>query len=416
MQASNHSISIMVIQISFCLLLFTAIRHYTRKSLLPAEAWILIAGVVYGAAGRYTEAKWLPFISLSPEVVFFILLPLLIFASGRLIHTDILKLEAVPIGFYAVVGVIATAFIIAWPMAYILDIPVLHGLLLGSAVAATDPVAVGSIFQRFKMPEKLALIVEGESLFNDGTTVVLFHLVSSLTLTGVAFSLSHTGLSFVWSIAGAFLLGMGMGWVVARILKTWHDHHTFVPVTLTLILALCTFLVAEDVFHVSGVVAVLMAAIVFVRKHHLRGEDEKVSEHAKLFGSLWDYISVLANSFLFFALGVETGAHTFNVTLLSVFSAIFVMLVSRSLVIYLGGGALRLFGRRLPLAWQNILNVGGLRGAVSAALILMIPHDYPYRETFLCLAFAMISFSLIFQPVVMQAYLKKTDLPENESS
>lgn len=59
--------------------------------------------------------------------------------------------------------------------------------------------------------------------------------------------------------------------------------------------------------------------------------------------------------------------------------------------------------------------LGGLRGAVSAALILMIPHDYPYRETFLCLAFAMISFSLIFQPVVMQAYLKKTDLPENES-
>lgn len=365
MQESNHSITIMVIQVSLCLLLFTAIRHYTRKSLLPAEAWILIAGALYGAASRYTEAKWLPFISLTPDVVFFILLPLLIFASGRLIDTDILKFEAVPIGLYAIVGVIATAFIIALPMAYVLDIPVLHGLLLGSAVAATGPVAVGSIFQRFKMPEKLALIVEGESLFNDGTTVVLFHLISSLTLTGAAFSLSHTGLNFAWSIAGAFLLGMGLGWIVAKLLETWHDHHTFVPVTLTLILALTTFLLAEDFFHVSGVVTVLMAAIVFVRKHHLRGEDEKVSEHAKLFGSLWDYISLLANSFLFFALGVETGAHPFNVTLLSIFAAIFVMLASRSLVIYLGGLLLRLFGHGLPLAWQNILNVGGAsRGSV----------------------------------------------------
>jgi len=414
MEENSHSIIIIITQLSLCLFLFTAIRHYSRKSLLPSEAWILISGVIYGIASRFTDVKWIPDISMTPDVVFFLFLPLLIFASGRLINTDILKFEAVPIGLYAVVGVISTAFIIALPISLVLDIPLLHGLLLGSAVAATDPVAVGSIFQRFKMPEKLALIVEGESLFNDGTTVVLFHLISSLVLTSAAFSVTHTGLSFIWSVAGAFLLGMGMGWAVAWLLETWHDHHTFVPVTLTLILALSTFLLAEDFFHVSGVVTVLMAAIVFVRKHHLRGEDERGSENAKLFGTIWDYISVLANSFLFFALGVETGAHSFNVTMISVFVAILVMITSRSLVVYIGGFILRLFGHPLPFTWQNILNLGGLRGAVSAALILMIPHDYPYRETFLCLAFAMISFSLILQPVLMQAYLKKAVLPENE--
>jgi monovalent cation:H+ antiporter, CPA1 family len=144
---------------------------------------------------------------------------LIIFSSGRLINTDILKFETVPISFYAVIGVILTVFIIAYPLAYVLDNPLLHSLLLGSALPATDPVAVRSIFQRFKMPEKLALIVEDESLFNDGTTVVLFHLISSLVLIGATFSLAETGASFVWPIAGAFILGMGTGSAMAWLLE-----------------------------------------------------------------------------------------------------------------------------------------------------------------------------------------------------
>jgi monovalent cation:H+ antiporter, CPA1 family len=414
MQENSHSITIVIIQLSLCLLLFTIIRHYARKSILPAEAWILLSGVLYGITSRYTDVQWIPTINLAPEIVFFLFLPLLIFASGRLVNTSILKFEAVPIGFYAVFGVISSAFIIAVPIAYTLGIPVMHGLILGSALAATDPVAIGSIFQRFKMPEKLSLIVEGESLFNDGTTVVLFHLISSLVLTHSTFSLVQTGLSFVWSIAGAFILGMGLGWIMATLLKVWHDHHIFVPVTLTFVLALTVFLLAEEFFHVSGVVAVLLAAIIFVQKHHLRGKDEGKNENAKLFGTIWDYISVLANSFLFFALGTETGAHPFNVTLVSVIVAIFVMLTSRSLVIYFGAFILRLMKHPLPFSWQNVLNFGGLRGAVSAALILMVPHDYVYREAFLCLAFAMIFFTLVFQPLLMQVYLKKALLPENE--
>ena len=333
---------------------------------------------------------------------------------GRLIRIDILKMEAVPIAFYAVIGVIATAFLIGLPMAYVLNIPILHGLLLGSAVAATDPVAVGSIFQRIKIPEKLGLIVEGESLFNDGTTVVLFHLIFGLVLSGAVFSLANTGLNFAWSIAGAFILGWGLGWIAAKLLEIWHEHHIFFPITITIILAFSTYILAEDIFHVSGVVAVLLAAIIFAKKQHLRAEDERKVENARLFGSFWNYISIIANSFLFFALGAETGAHSFSVTLLSVVAAILIMLASRCLVIYPGALILRLFGHGLPMTWQNILNIGGLRGAISAALILMIPHNYPYREPFLCLAFAMISFSLIIQPLLLQNYLNRVDLTEKK--
>lgn len=410
MPESIPDITSIVIQICLLLLLFTAIREYSKKSLLPAEAWILISGIAYGMVGRYADVPWLPPVRLNPEIVFILLLPLLIFSSGRLIRINILKMEAVPIGFYAVFGVIATAFLIGLPMAYVLNIPLLHGLLLGSAVAATDPVAVGSIFQQIKIPEKLGLIIEGESLFNDGTTVVLFHLVSGLVISGVAFSLAETSVNFVWSIAGAFILGWGMGWIAAKLLEVWHEHHIFFPITITIILAYSTFLLAEDIFHVSGVVAVLLAAIIFARKQHLREEDEQKLENARLFGSFWSYISTITNSFLFFALGSETGAHPFSVTLLSVVAAILIMLVSRGLVIYPGALLLRLVGHGLPMTWQNILNIGGLRGAVSAALILMIPHDYPHREPFLCLAFAMIAFSLIVQPLVLQSYLKRVKL------
>ena len=103
-----------------------------------------------------------------------------------------------------------------------------------------------------------------------------------------------------------------MGWIAAKLLEIWHEHHIFFPITITIILAYSTFLLAEDIFHVSGVVAVLLAAITFAGKQHLREEDEQKIENARLFGSFWNYISTIANSFLFFALGSETGAHPFK--------------------------------------------------------------------------------------------------------
>lgn len=178
---------------------------------------------------------------------------------------------------------------------------------------------------------------------------------------------------------------------------------------MTIVLALFAYVLAEHFLHISGVITVLIASITFVRNHCQCGS-EKGHEDAKTFNSFWEYIAILANGFLFFVLGAQTGSHVFGLTFSAVVLSILVLWASRSIVIYTGGGLLKLLDHKLPLSWLHVLNIGGLRGAVSAALILTLPHDYVHRETFLCLGFTLVAASLILQPIAMQLYLKKAKL------
>jgi CPA1 family monovalent cation:H+ antiporter len=149
----------------------------------------------------------------------FIILPILIFASGQQVKASLLKAESLPIGYYAVIGVIASAFAIGLPIAFLLDIEPIHGLLLGSAMGATDPSAAGAIFRRIDMPKRLHMLLEGESLFNDGTTVVLFSVVTGLVVENTIFRPFDTLLHFAWAIIVAIPVGMLLGWACAWLLK-----------------------------------------------------------------------------------------------------------------------------------------------------------------------------------------------------
>ena len=397
----------------FCglLLLFAAVKHYTKKWFFPPEGWILLLGLGYGISGRYTDWQWQPELALEPHIVLTLFLPLLIFASGRMIKPDVLKKSAIPIGFFAVIGVIATAFLVGWPLAVLAGIPLVHGLVLGAATSAVDPAAVGSIFKRFDLPERLKTIIEGESLFNDGVTVVLFTLISGLALGNTVFNPANTAFDFLWALLAAIPLGLAAGWLAATLLCRWGENQSFFTASISVILAYGTFLIAENILHVSGVVAVLMAAIVFSKLWSVSGADEKTKEKARMTGAFWDYISQTLNAFLFFMLGAMTGAHDFSALSLTIsVAAVAVLVLSRAFIAY-GGGAIL----RLPVSWQNVMMLGGLRGGISAALVLLIPHDYAHQQMFLCLAFIMIAFSLIVFPPFLALYLKRADISSSKT-
>ena len=159
------------------LLGISAIEHYFRNSVIPPICWVLLAGIAYGAATR-NPALPLPELQLEPHVVMFVFLPILIFDSSRKLEWPELKSVGVEAGVLASIGVIACMVLIGLPVAWITGMPLLDALLFGAIISATDPIAVSAIFDRFEFPEKLRTLIEGESLLNDGTAVILFTTLS----------------------------------------------------------------------------------------------------------------------------------------------------------------------------------------------------------------------------------------------
>lgn len=389
--------------VGVCLFLFfiATLRHYGSNSFLPPESWILLAGGVYGYLQHY-HLPALPVVELSPTLVIWLLLPILIFASGRNISPRAISKEWLSILGYAGLGVVVTLFLIGMPLAWALKIPLLDGLFFAAAVAATDPSAVAAIFQRFTIPERLSILLEGESIFNDATAIVLFGLVGGLVFTGQQLDLNNAFIHFGWSIFSAIPLGIALGWVAGKLIDHWQERNQFSGLTLTIVIAYGGYIIAESVLHASGVIAVLCTALSFV---HSRNKGRAPGE-GELFVGFWQYLETLAGSVLFFALGVAVGGHEFPLSW-AIPGVILMLLGSRIVVVYGLAWLLNLVRQNLPLSWQHILLLGGLRGAVSAALVLMIPHDYAYRIEMLCLVFVLCLYTLVVHPPLLRLYLQR---------
>lgn len=413
MHTDSHFIVVAILSFCCLLLVLSVTKHYAKNSLIPADAWVLIIGLIYGLGLRHLELDTLPTFSLNPDVIILVLLPLLIFSSGRLIDVKDLKPQSLPIGFFATAGVVATTFLIGVPLSYVLGIPIIHGLLLGAAASATDPAAVASIFHNFTIEKSLEITVEGESLFNDGTTVVLFGLLSSILFSNAPFIFLNSFGLFMWAILAALPLGFILGRLGAFVINQWQERHASFDISISLIIAYLSFLIAEKLLHASGVITVLVTAIIFYKYCNTSVKapvtiQDKTEDTSNSITNFWEYIALVANGILFFSLGATTGLHDFSeVPTIAVVVGVVSVVIARCIIVYGGAGLLCIVRYKLALKSQNILVLGGLRGAVSAALILMIPHDYPYRDIFLCVIVAIIIFTLIVQPIALKYYLNK---------
>mgnify|MGYP003665216834 CR=1 FL=1 len=395
-------ILLQILTFSILLLVFACIKHYTRHSKLPSEAWILLLGIAYGLTkkeGGFTD--W-PALALDPNAILFFFLPLLIYASGRHVDVIAMKANSVAITLYALPGVILSSVIIGFPISWALNLHYLHGMLFGAAIGATDPIAVGAIFNKFALNQKLSMLVEGESLFNDGTTVALFSLLSAIVLYGNEFRLLSAAGTFTYAILLSIPIGIVGGWLASRTLQAWSEQQIFFSASMGIIAALLIFIVCEYLLHCSGVIAVLFAALT-MEKLSAKNQPDSI----EVLDSFWSYTSQTLNGFMFFLLGAATGQHVFNLPAYALAIGFIAIFLARAIVIYGGAGVMRIFSKKIPASWQHIMVLGGLRGAVSAALILLIPTSYENRDDFLCLAFFITAFSLIVQPLMMDRYLNK---------
>ena len=411
MAEGGELLVIFMLIFSLLLIVISAVNRYTRNLIIPGVTILMLLGAIlaivplvkldvdefYGIIGRF------------PDIIFYVFIPILIFESGRKLTIGRIKKEAIPIGFFAIIGVIITILIIGIGVNGIFKIPFIDALLFGAILAATDPVAVGVIFKKFPIPQRLNLIIEGESLFNDATGIISFNVVKGIIFSGVAFSFLDASISFIWSMVGAIALGTGLGWIGGKILDKWRADE-YVDFTFSIGLAIGGFIVADHFLHISGVVTTLFTAIILVTKH------KEVSIGVrKLFHKYWDYIGFITNSFLFFLIGVplfvvESYESSAVPLILIIVAPFAIMMLSRAAVVYSGSAFLRIFRVRIPLQWQNVLTIGGLRGGVAVALVLSLSSEYQFKDLFISLVIPLIAINLVVNPILLNQYLKNRPL------
>lgn len=394
---------------SVLLVVISAVHRYTRNIIIPGVAILMFLGAILSVVPSLTHEveNFYDITERIPEIILYVIIPILIFESGRKLSIKQIKNEAIPIGFFSIIGVIITILIIGIAVASIFQIPVIDGLLFGTILAATDPVAVSIIFKKFPIPHRLNLIIEGESLFNDATGVISFNVVKGIIFSGVAFSLLDTSLSFIWTMVGAIAFGTGLGWIGGKILNKWKADE-YVDFTFSLGLAIAGYIVADHYLHVSGVVTTLFIAILIVTIHK-----EISTGVRKLFHKYWDYIGFITNSMLFFLIGIPLlsveSYESASVPLILILVIPFViMMLSRAVVVYGGSTFLRIFRVKIPHQWQNVLTLGGLRGGIAVALALSISADYEFKDLFISLVVPLIAINLVVNPILLNWYLKKS--------
>ena len=305
-------------------------------------------------------------------------------------------------------GVAIAAAVVACGAHWIFGWSWMGAALFGTLIAATDPVSVIAAFKELKAPPRLSLVVEAESLLNDGTAAVGFAILVALAGGSAATPLHIAGM-LLWTVIGGVVIGAGVAGALLLIAGRTDDH--LVEITLTTIAAYGSFLLA-DRLDMSGVLASLTAGLMMGCLGWRGAISEEGRGHVTAF---WTYAAFLANSIVFILIGGNEAHLPLRVFGGAALVAALLVLAGRALAVY---PLAALFGRtrlRLSLAYQHILFWGGLRGALALALALAVPDSVPERAEIVVVAFAVVAFSIFGQGLTMPWLIKRLRLDTSDS-
>jgi CPA1 family monovalent cation:H+ antiporter len=281
-----------------------------------------------------------------------------------------------------------------------LQLPLPVAFTFAALMSATDPISVLSIFKSLGVTKKLTTLIEGESLINDGIAVVLFMIASTYLMSYFEMGWAGVGSGFVLFIKfalGGICVGAAFGIVASYIIKTIDDYPF--EITMSLLVFFGSFFTAE-LIHVSGVIAVVTAGLIFGNF----GGSIGMSDVTKLnINSFWEVIAFIANSLIFLMVGLEINQIVLKGKWGMILLAILIVIVSRSIAVY----SSLYFVKTVPIKFKHILNWGGLKGSLSIALALSLPFDFAGRDDVLVLAFSVVLFSLIGQGLTIKPLIKK---------
>ena len=350
-----------------------------------------VALVLFGLA----VAAFLPgqTIEVTPELVLIVLLPGLVFEASFQTDLDSLRRTFGGIALLAIPGVLITAAVVAVALHLAAGLPLDLAFVVGAMVSATDPVAVIATFRRLGASRRLSTLVEGESLFNDGTAIVVFAI--ALRATSGQVDLGDAAVSFVLTLAGSALIGAIAGFAASRVVARVDDH--LIETTISVLLAYGTYVVA-DALHESGVIATVVAGMTLGTYGRRIGMSARTQE---AIDTVWEFLSFILTTIVFLLVGLAITPGSLFDAALPIAVGIVAVLAGRVIVIYgLLGGAARIARRSergLSRGWLHVLFWSGLRGAVAVALALSLPDSIPQRSLLQAITFGIVLFTLIVQ-------------------
>ena len=410
--SESHHIAHIVAGIVCLLVVALVILAATRRIRLPFTISLVLAGLTLTALSE-THPHWFPplhGIHLSPGLVMYVFLPVLIFESAFNLDARMLRRNLLPVLILAVPGLLLSTTLIGLLVSWATGIELASALLLGAILSATDPVAVVALFKKLGAPMRLTVLVEGESLFNDATAIVVSRIILGVVMGG-AVSAGSVGAGigeFVYVFFGGLAVGALLALVTGFLIGAM-EADTNVEITLTGVLAYASFLIAEEAAHASGVMATIAAAIVFGM--HGRMKMSQAGRH--LLEHFWEYAGFLANALIFLLVGLEVNLVEIALSWSALLWVIVAMLLSRAVVVY-GmlpvAESLKRFEAVDP-RFRHVMFWGGLRGAIALALVMSLP-EFAHRDLFITVTIGAVLFTLVAQGLSIETLVRRLHLDE----
>lgn len=394
------------------LLVAELVEPLAKRIHLPFSILLVIIGfigaeVVVKRLGVDTGIRWDNF----GTIIFYFILPILIFQAALEINIKLLWENIIPIGLLALPLMLVSASVIAacvyYGIGHAIGFPWIAALITGALLSATDPAAVLALLKNANAPERLSMLLEGESLFNDATAVVMFSLLITIA-TGVmsAGSVDEILLRFATVFFGGLVVGIMTGLITCLLMKIIGGTGSF-PL-LSLICAYATFLIAEDLLHLSGVMSVLAAGLTIGRCRR-KTTTEINYEFAEKF---WDLLGHIAESTIFLLAGITITLLMFKEQWLAMLIGIIAVVVARVVMVFGLFPILHIIPGvdAVPMKHQVVLAWGGVRGTVTLALALSLPLTLDYWYTIQSIAYGVVIFTLFVQATTIAPLIRKLDI------
>jgi CPA1 family monovalent cation:H+ antiporter len=382
------------------LVIASAVAIAVKWVRLPYSIALVIAGLIIGTSNL------LPEVEMTPSLILLVCLPPLLFEASWNTDIGVLRKNWCSVWLLATVGVFISMLAVATIMHFGAGFTIGTALIFGALISATDPISVVALFRKMGLPENLTMVLEGESLLNDGTAVVLFGLVSAATMSGTEISIPTFLANFFVVTVGGTLVGLVCGFAASKLISLLDDH--LLETMLTTILAYGAYLIGERL-HVSSVIAVVIAGLIFGNYGKTSAMSEKTRFAVTTF---WEYAAFVINSLVFLLIGLQIKPALLIEHSQLIAVGVIAILLSRMIVVY---GLCPLANKITPVPrkWRHLLVWGALRGSLCMALALSLPEAFLAKEAIIVTTFGTVLFTLLIQGLTTEPLVKLLRIERN---